>query len=196
MAHRCKRPDTKRRAYRPQAERRNTGNPLTDAGDAGNPLEVAINRAMLLLPTERAEILERYTAAFKVMRAGHGCADEWAKLVDATNIGTVLAHRRIASDHKATFAAASAALRDLHDRHARTGSWTLKGTEIAALDLALLIHKIQLDHCSRGELALAVQTVINRTRAALSGAVAPGTTVCLPGQPGITQQVRTAQAGA
>ena len=190
MAHRTKRPDTKRRAYRPPASRQNTGDPLTDAGDCSSPLEIAINRAMLLLPSERVAILALVHVGFEAFRAGAGTVEHWAQLAAAINVGAVLSKRNIASNHQDTFAAGTDALRAVHDRHAVTASWTLRGPEIAALELAVFVHKVQLDQCSRGELASAVQTVIHR------GQVAPGTTVCLPGHPSQHQAARAAAAAA
>jgi hypothetical protein len=197
MSHRNKRPDTKRRAYRPPASRqRNTGDPLTDANDCSSPLEIALNRAMLLLPSERTAILAPVHAGFEAFRAGAGTVEHWAQLADAINVGAVLSKRNIASNHQDTFAAGTDALRAVHDRHAVTSSWTLRGPEIAALELAVFVHKVQLDQCSRGELAAAVQTVIHRVQAALRGQVAPGTTVCLPGHPSQHQAARPAAAAA
>ena len=195
MSHRTKRPDTKRRAYRPPAARHNTGDPLTDAGDCSSPLEIAINRAMLLLPSERAAILAPVHEGFEAFRAGAGTVEHWAQLADAINAATVLAKRNIASNHQDTFAAGTEALRAVHDRHAITASWTLRGPEIAALELATFVHKVQLDQCSRGEMASAVQTVIRSVQATLRGQVSPVTTVCMAGLPSHPQAARAA-AGA
>lgn len=196
MAHRCKRPDTKRRAYRPPTRRHNTGDPLTDAGGYASPLEIAINRAMALPPNERAEILAPVHAGFEAFRAGAGTDDHWAQLADAIKVGAVLASRNIATNHQGTFSAGYASLVAVYERHAAIGSWTLRGPEIAALELAVFIHKVQLDQCSRGELASAVQTVIRSVQAALRGQVAPGTTVCMPGHASPTQAARVATPAA
>lgn len=147
------------------------------------PLEIAVNRAAALPPNERLEVIAPARAAFGAFRAGRGNSKDWAHLVDTVNVGMELARHQIASDHKPTFEAAGQALTAVHDRQAITGSWTLKGTEIAALDLAVFVHGVQLQHCSRGELGKAVTTVIARVKAALSGHPAPGTRICEPGQP-------------
>lgn len=153
---------------RHRAETHVIGEPIN-----ATPLEIAVNRAGRLPPTERAELLDPVQQAFAAFRAGRGTPGHWRRLADANNIAMELARRKIASDHLGTtFAAAEAALVAVHGRHASSGSWTLKATEITALDDAVFVHGIQLDHCSRGELSAAVTRVINRTQAALRGQLA------------------------
>jgi len=173
MAHRTRRPDKRLKHMSFNA---------AGAIEMTSPLQIALRNATLLQPRERDALLSPTQAAFTAFRAGQGNVDHWAQLVDAINIALVLAHRQIASDHIATFNAAVSALRAVHDRHALAGSWTLRGTEIAALDMAVTVHKIQLDYCSAGELSAAIQTVINRVRAALAGNASPGAHICMPGQ--------------
>lgn len=151
----------------------------TEASSA-TPLEIAMHRAATLTPDERREVLAPSQAAFDAFRRGMGTDAHWARLVDAINVGLELTRRQIASDHGPTFDAAGQALTAAFERHQLSGSWTLRGPEIAALDDALFVHQIQLDHASRGELGAAVTRVINRTKAALQGNAGPGTTVCVP----------------
>jgi hypothetical protein len=74
--------------------------------------------------------------------------------VDALNTAEALAQRHgIAPDHIDKIRAGQDALVAVYDRQLQ--SWTLRGTEIAALSEALLIWRVQLDFCSRGELAAA-----------------------------------------
>lgn len=166
MAHRSKRPD-KRRRFIPSTSTQ-------------SPIEIALHRAAALLPSERAELLGPVREAFADFRRGHGNLEAWAQLSDTLNIASELALRQIASDHKDTFAAASEALAAVFTRCEQGGSWTLRGEEIAALDLAVDVFAIQLDYCSRGELGESVTRVINRVRQALAGNAAPGVRVCAP----------------
>lgn len=161
MAHRTKRPDKRRRValiHRMHGE-----------ADNASPLAIALNRAAKLLPAERELLVKPVQAAFQAFKLGQGSAEHLAQIADALNIGTDLAEKvKIASNHTGTLEAGKAAVLSLLDRHATTGSWTLKGTEIAALDEALFICRVQLDFCSRGELSGAVQRVISRCRSALA----------------------------
>lgn len=161
MAHRTKRPDKRRRIamiHRMHGE-----------ADNASPLEIAMNRAAKLLPSERESLIKPVQAAFQAFKLGQGTSAHLAHIADALNIGTDLAEKvKIASNHTGTLEAGKAAVLSLLDRHADTGSWTLKGTEIAALDEALFICRVQLDFCSRGELAGAVQRVISRCQSALA----------------------------
>ena len=63
------------------------------------------------------------------------------------------------------------------ERHQGGGSWTLRGPEIEALDTALWMHRVQLDHCSLGEFDKARGKVAERTRQALAGNAGPNTKV-------------------
>jgi len=146
-----------------------------------NPIELAINQAMRLLLAEQTALTEPMDAAFAQIRAGHGSLEHWARLADSLNIATALAQLNVANDHLATFEAGQQALSCLHERVAAGGCWTLKGPEIAALDDALFVHKVQLSVCSRRELREAVTSVMHRVQQALAGNAASGVRVCLPG---------------
>lgn len=146
--------------------------------DDASALEIAMHRAALLPPHEHAQLLAPVRAAFEIFRLGHGTLDHWKRLADAMNVAEELAHRNIASDHKATFEAAQHALHDVFTRQSVNASWTLRGTEIAQIELAVIVFKVQLDHCSRGELGLAVTRVYNRVSQALAGNASPDALIC------------------
>lgn len=157
------------------------------------PMEIAKRRAAKLPPAEVEELFAPMRAAFVAFRAGHGNNFHWRKLVDANNVGAELAaHHRIANDHKGTFAAAEAALAAVAERHAHGGSWTLRGTEIAALDIAVQVHRAQLMHVTHGELGLAVTALKARIQAALRGEHAPGGVVVDPGTSTATNATQAA----
>lgn len=146
------------------------------------PMQIATRRASTLAAADVEALYAPMRDAFNAFRQGLGNNFHWRNLVDAINVGTELAaSHQIASDHKATFATAEAALVAVAHRKAEGGSWTLKGPEIAALDLVAQVHRAQLLHCSHGELGQAVTTVTARIKAALRGDHAPGVTVIDPG---------------
>ena len=158
--------------------------PLAVAGEL--PINIAASQAARLQADEFEAIYRPKRAAFHDMRAGRGSLAAWNELADAMNLSIALAAMQIASNHAATFQAASEALAELLQRQRQTGRWTLRGPEIAALDLAVQVHRIQLQLCSRGELKQAFDTVIARAQAALRGDHAPGVAVIDPGQPTAT----------
>lgn len=166
MAHRNKRPD-KRRRFIPSTSTQ-------------SPIEIALHRAAALLPSERTELLGPVREAFAAFRRGQGNVDALAQLSDTFKIAAELANRQICSDHKPTFAAAAAALNAVLTRRENGCSWTLRGEEIAAIDLAVDVFSIQLDFCSRGELGESVTRVVHQVQQALAGNAAPGVRVCDP----------------
>lgn len=162
---------------RPSIKRRRVGFRTIDEASMVLPLEIAMNRAALLLPQEQEAVFKPTREAFEQFRLGHGNQDRCAQLVDAMKISAELARRQIASDHKRTFAEALEVLADVIKRQASTGSWTLRGSEIGSLELAVLVHHVQLQACSRGELSMSVSRVIEQVQQALAGNAAPDTQI-------------------
>jgi hypothetical protein len=139
----------------------------------------AIDRVATLLDTQRQDLLGPLLEGFEAFRTGHGTARAWCTLADALNVGEVLTELQIGSNLRAHFAMAQAALAAVHARQKAGGSWTLRGPEIAVLDDAVWAAKVQLEYCSQGELADAVNTVKRRAAGALAGNVGADTTVCV-----------------
>jgi hypothetical protein len=111
-------------------------------------------------------------------RLGKGSREAWADLAGRLNVAEELARAGIASDQVDTFSAALQALAAVHKRaHGCAASWTLRGPEIAALDDGLWMHRVQLQHCSQGELEHARQRVQRRMQQALAGNVGGDTQV-------------------
>lgn len=142
-------------------------------------IQHAIDRVATLSDEQRAALGGPMQRAFEAFRAGQGNANAWADLADAMNVGEALAELSIAANLNTYFSQAQAALAAVHARHAGTGSWTLRGPEITALDDAVWAATVQLQHCSQGEMHDAITTVKRRMAAALAGSAAPGTTVCV-----------------
>ncbi|MDY0747339.1 hypothetical protein SNE35_22745 [Paucibacter sp. R3-3] len=170
MAHRTRRPHKRHFVERMAGE----------APDA-SPIEIALNRIALLTRTEREHIMGPRQLALAEFRAGRGSEDHWRELADAFNVGADLVEHQIASDHAVTFDTAKTALAAVMTRQQAGGNWTLRGAELAAIDLAVFVHQVQLTHCSRGELAQAVSRTIARIRNVLAGQVPSGAHVFTPG---------------
>lgn len=146
-----------RKAYRPGH---------VDNDPVGLAMAMAAKLDAAQLPGMLARIQERLDA----FRTGCGNAEHWAALADSLNVAEGLAELGIAADHTDTFARGQQALADVYGRaHGPRKSWTLFGPELQALDDALFVHGVQLQHCSQGELQKAVATVRRRMYEALKG---------------------------
>lgn len=139
----------------------------------------AIDRVATLLDTQRQDLSTPMQEAFDLFRTGRGTAAAWCTLADALNVGEVLTELQIGTNLRGHFAMAQGALAAVHARKTAGGTWTLRGLEIAMLDDAVWAAKVQLDHCSQGELTDAVNTVKRRARGALTGGLSADTTVCV-----------------
>lgn len=140
----------------------------------------AIDRSALLLPRQKQDLTTPMHAALDAFRRGAGSVVHWSNLADACNVGQQLAHMRIGGGPLLPcFAAAEQALAAVHARHAQRRSWTLRGTELAALDECAYWHAWQLGLATQGELHDAILTVKRRSAGALAGSVGADTIVCV-----------------
>jgi hypothetical protein len=146
-----------------------------------NTLGMVLDNIVTLTPHQRAELLAPTQLALEAFRTGRGDRAAWMNLADAFNVAEVLTELAIASDHGDTFRQAQAALAAVHERVEAGGSFTLRGPELVALDDAVFLHDVQLQHVSQGELQQAVETVKRRVSAALAGNASPRAYVCTPG---------------
>lgn len=143
-----------------------------------DPMGLAMTMAAKLLPHQVAHIMDIVEANLVAFRTGAGNRAAWADLAARMQVGEALACAGIASDRVQAFVDAQQALADVHQRaHGATQSWTLRGTEIAALDHAVFLHRVQLQHCSQGELEHARQLVLRRGEQALAGNAGRNVTV-------------------
>lgn len=139
---------------------------FTDA--VTSPLDEARFRASTMDAAERVKLTGKIRESWDRARAGQCTPADWGRIASAINIGFALARLGIASDRVSDFDAAADALTSWARRLRDTGSWTLRGGEVRALDLALEIHEVQLQFASRGELIAANDRVIamdNQARA-------------------------------
>jgi len=144
----------------------------------------AIDCVATLTTEQRASLLGPVRTAFEAFRTGRGSKAAWCDLADAMNVAEALTEARLASDHVGTFERAQSALASVHGRAQMRGSYTLYPAEITALDDAVFVHGIQLEHCSQGELQNAIDAVKRRVHAALAGNASPRARICVPGHLG------------
>jgi hypothetical protein len=139
---------------------------------------LAMAMAAKLDPEQLPGMLQRMQAHLEAFRTGAGNGEHWAALGGSLNIAEVLAELGIARDHTDTFERGQQALAAVHSRaHGPRKSWTLRGPELQALDDALFVHGVQLQHCSQGELHKAYTLVRRRVQQALKGNAGRGATV-------------------
>ncbi|RZI62353.1 MAG: hypothetical protein EOP37_03355 [Rubrivivax sp.] len=155
-------------------------------------INAVIARTGLMTPRQRLDYLAPVNVAMSMLRIGKGTPDHVANLADGLNIAAELCKRRICNDHQAEIAAALMALVAICQRGQAAGAWTLLAAEVEALEEAVFIHTVQLDHCSCGEFESATQAVIAMTRQAAAGYAAAGVTVVDP----ITQGANASEAAA
>jgi len=144
-----------------------------------DPMDLASSRAALLQPHQKAALVGPVKAALDHLRR---CTDPWTawcSLADAFNVAEQLALRNIASDRLPEFQAAQQAMHDVYHRQADRGTWAMRATELAALDFAVRLHVIQLDHCTQGELEDSIRAVQRRVAQALAGNAPKSARVCV-----------------
>jgi hypothetical protein len=155
-----------RKAYRPRP---------VDA----DPTQLAIARAALIPPAQRTLLLRPLQHALDGLRTGTGGWAAWCGMADAMNVAEQLALRGIASDRMPEIQAAQAALQAVHTRQATRNTWTLRADELRALDEGAFFHRVQIKHCTQGEMADAIQAVQRRVSQALAGNAPRDARVCL-----------------
>jgi hypothetical protein len=130
---------------------------------------LAMDLVTVLSAEQQAKMLQPAQAALETMRTGRGSWDAWRHLADCVNVCQALCAKGIGSNLIDKCLDAQQALGDLHARVTSGGSWTLRGTELKALDETVWLHEVQLRHATQGELQAAIDKVRNVVRGALTG---------------------------
>ena len=144
-----------------------------------NAVARAITGAGKLPPADRQRVQAAMTQTLADFRSGHRCEHAWPVMVDALNVAESLAVGGICSDadSRARIDAGLTVLANVIDRQRGRGSWTLYPLELAALDEAIWLHNVQLDHCSFREYEGAIERTRQRAQQALAGNAPRGVTV-------------------
>lgn len=143
-----------------------------------DPVGLAMAMAAKLDAAQLPGMLAGMQTRLDAFRTGRGNSEHWAALADSLNVAEALARLNIARDHEDTFERGQQALAAVHGRaHGPLRSWTLRGPELQAIDDALFVHGVQLQHCSQGELQKACTLVRRRMQQALAGNVGRNTRV-------------------
>lgn len=150
-----------------------------------DPVGWAIILASKMDPEQRAPLLKTMRDGVEAFRLGQGSEEHWRNLADCANIGEDLMRFGLANDHAGTFTVAQVALKAVADRRNGGGSWTLRAQELEALRLLVLVHEVQLLHCTQGEFRDAVKRVVRRISAARSGGDVSLTEIRVHGKLGV-----------
>lgn len=145
-----------------------------------NPVAYAIESAAKIEPAKVEKLIRFGADALTTLKTQEGdVAAAWRNLADVFNVAEALSDIGILSDEYSTelVSHAQAALGAVISRHKATGSWTLKGAEVAALEGGLWVQRHQLDYASLSEYERARREVVNRVRAALAGNAPRGVVV-------------------
>jgi len=139
----------------------------------------AIEGARKLPPADVDRVKRGLEESLLQFGRGIDCQMHLKCMADAINVAEALAELRICSDDtsRGCIQAGQQVLATVLERHAERRTWTLHAQERQALDDALWLHGVQLDHCSLREYEQALQRVRNVARAALTGSVGPGVMV-------------------
>lgn len=156
------------------------------------PIEAIKERVSLLTSAQRDSYLAPIQAALDALRRDRGRQESVMNLADGLQIAAELCKQRIAADRESEIAAGLRAVADLVLRGKATRRWTLLAGERAAIEEALFFHKVQLHHCTNGELNTATKAVVERTRQALHGHRTAGALVIDP----LAQQAGVNEAAA
>lgn len=160
--------------------------------DAVQAIAAIKDRLSLLTPAQRESYLAPILAALDALRRDRGRQESVMNLADGLQIAAELCKQRIAADRESEIAAGLQAVAELVQRGSATRRWTLLAGERAAIEEALFFHKVQIHHCTNGELDKAVMAVVERTRQALRGHHAAGALVIDP----LAQQANVNEAAA
>ena len=146
-----------------------------------NSVQIAIEGAALLAPADRVALQRICDDALSAYSRGVDAQAHWLTLADALNVAEALAQAGICSDSSSVrmIDQAQRALGAAHQRHAERGTWAMRGPELQALGDGVLIHRIQLDHCSVREYVDAVESTKRHMQAARAGNAPAGAVVCV-----------------
>jgi hypothetical protein len=148
-----------------------------------NAVAYAIESATKIEPAQVDKLIRCGTEALAALKAQVGDVPHaWRALADVFNVCEALSDIGILSDdyRRALLAEAQAALGAIMERHNTINSWTLRGSEMGALEGGLWVQRSQLQYASLSEYERARREVVNRVRAALAGNAPRGVRVYAP----------------
>jgi hypothetical protein len=148
-----------------------------------DPISLAASQAALLSIPEQTATLAKARSGFDALRAGNGSVSAWQSVADGLNLAEMLVKLRIGSNLGPDIRAGQLAMAALMHQVKAGGGWTMRGPQLATIDNALDLYRVQLSLCSRGELREAHAMVRSRIRAALAGHRESGVTVHDPATP-------------
>lgn len=135
-----------RKAYRPRAVQ---SDPVSWAIAGVHTLPAESKRAMMV-PIDAAVLL---------LKRGQAARDDWNVICQALNLAEALAGLQIGSNLTPQIAAGQGALRTIAQRMIGTGRATCYAAELALVDEALAMYRVQVRLCTQAEMSRAVARV-------------------------------------
>lgn len=148
-----------------------------------DPVALALELSAKLTMHDQTQLRAIVRQAYDGLRTGTHPGAAWRQLADALNIAEQLCHLGIASDSdsRSRIAKGQEALAAVHRRQAIGSGWTLYPVELTALETAVWMHEVQLQHASKGEFERAHHLAAERVRQARTGNAPTGAMVCVGG---------------
>lgn len=159
---------------------RQFGHSKKRALQGANAISKALQRVEVLSEENRRALLSIAAAVREAFLRQLGDPKvQWSNLADVLNVAEALAGLGICSDEASVAAIESGheVLSRVYLTAAQGGSWTLTAAEIARLDAALEIHRLQLRFCTTGEYDKATFNVREKARQYRNGNAPKGVQV-------------------
>lgn len=152
-----------RKAYRPRTI-------------AANSVERCIEGAAIIDQAQATASRAACARALDKLKRGDDARFAWCVLADAMTMAEHMAGVGICSDAdcRAVIDGAQAALAAVAARQAERCSWSMRASEISAIDEGLFIHSTQLQHISLHEYETALANAMRTAHQALAGNAAAG----------------------
>lgn len=146
-----------------------------------NPLAfLTAMKAVKKLPeAERERLRSEWERAFSAFKTGRGDHQAWATLTGWIDTGIAVSKAGICSDEgsRARLDGGYDAIGRIYQRQRMTGQWLMGDVEMSAIDEALWVCGVQLEHVSLREMIDAKKAVRRRYEQALAGNAPPGVNV-------------------
>ncbi len=131
------------------------------------PLQIAVENATKLTPTEMASIMEPVMQAHKHLREGVATEMDWCVLCSSINIARRIEKQGVVRGLAEHLHSAEQALQTIEVRANRTGTWTptaLYYQELDAVSTGIELYQYQCEQLSAAELKRAIAAAVGEIR--------------------------------
>ncbi len=129
-----------------------------------DPISWAIAGVHTLPVESQASIMEPIDDAFLLLKKGVARREDWNVVGQALNLAEAFGGMQIGPNLLPAIMAGQSALHRIALRMLETGSSTCYGAELATIEEALMMYRVQLKVCTQAELSRAFQRLKNLHR--------------------------------